>query len=272
MDWTQLTDPSELLHPLAQRAVIAFYPPRTGPGGDDPAAKRARGRSRTPGRAFLTSLEVGEVFHTSREEGSDALRKKVQDREIKWYALPEDQEHLHEEAMQTEWSSWIKYRCVKVLTKQESDKIRQTVDHRNILGTDWHFKDKNSAFRTPENNLEVVAKARLTAQGQRERAALNGLVKLDSPTAQRVSFNVMLQITASRGWGETTAVADIKCAFLQGKGREEQGSTTKLYLRQPRSRGLPGLEEGQLLEVLKSVYGLPDAARAWFDALVEVLV
>ena len=43
-------------------------------------------------------------------------------------------------------------------------------------------------------------------------------------------------------------------------------------MRQPRSRGLPGLDVGQLLEVLKSVYGLTDAARAWCGALVEVLV
>ena len=58
----------------------------------------------------------------------------------------------------------------------------------------------------------------MTAQGQREMAAMDGLVKLDSPTAQRVSFFVMLQSTVSRGWVGALAIADIKCAFLQGKG------------------------------------------------------
>ena len=49
------------------------------------------------------------------------------------------------------------------------------------------------------------------------------------------------------------------------------GSTTMLYLRQPR-QGLPGFELGQVVEVINSVYGLPDAPRAWFDALVSVLL
>ena len=281
VEWATLRDPTALLHPMAQRAVFAFYP---GPGREQdapakapqarttrassaPAAKRPRSNT-----TALTSHVDNEVWHACREEGSDALRKKVQDREIRWEDIPERDKPLYHDAMENEWSSWIKFRCVRVLSEAESQKVIETTDPRNILGTDWHFRDKNSAFRTPTNKLEVAAKARLTAQGQREKAAMDGLVKLDSPTAQRVSFFVMLQITVSRGWARNTAVADIKCAFLQGKGREEQGFTTKLYLRQPRSKGLPGLTLGQLLEVLKSVYGLPDAARAWFDALVEVLV
>ena len=60
--------------------------------------------------------------------------------------------------------------------------------------------------------------------------------------------------------------------FPQGKGRQGQGFEGNLVLRQPRRPGLPYLERGQLLEVINSIYGLPDAARAWFDSLVEVIV
>ena len=45
---------------------------------------------------------------TAREEGSDALRKKVQDREIKWKDIAVDHHPLYYKAMQKEWSSWIK--------------------------------------------------------------------------------------------------------------------------------------------------------------------
>ena len=59
-------------------------------------------------------------------------------------------------------------------------------------------------------------------------------MKLDSPTAQRVSFFAVLQVATSLKWLDTFAVADIKCAFLQGKGRQEQGFEGNLFLRQPR--------------------------------------
>ena len=37
----------------------------------------------------------------------------------------------------------------------------------------------------------------------------------------------------------------------------------------PPSRPLEGVEEGVLLEVVKSVYGLPDAPRAWYEELTS---
>ena len=43
-----------------------------------------------------------------------------------------------------------------------------------------------------------------------------------------------------------------------------------MYMRQTK-RGRRGLIPGQLLRLLKPVYGRPDAPRAWYDELARVL-
>ena len=43
-----------------------------------------------------------------------------------------------------------------------------------------------------------------------------------------------------------------------------------MFMRQPK-QGLPGLQPGQILKLIKSVYGRPDAPRAWYDELARVL-
>ena len=71
---------------------------------------------------------------------------------------------------------------------------------------------------------------------------MQGLVKLDAPTVQRTTFYVFLQLTLSLGWELTTAVGDIKNAFLQGQNRAEAGSPTSCTcgsLRGGRCRASP---------------------------------
>eukprot|EP00959_Pyramimonas_sp_CCMP1952_P346797 7263731-Pyramimonas_sp.AAC.1 len=62
---------------------------------------------------------------------------------------------------------------------------------------------------------------------------------------------MVLQIAASNKWGATSG--DLWKAFMQSdKLVRENG---KLYAEQPRS-GLPGMEYGQLVELVSGVYGL----------------
>ena len=121
---------------------------------------------------------------------------------------------------------------------------------------------KNAALRSVGNPLPIRAKARLCAQASGEPMALNGLLKLDSPTVQRVGVIIFLQLMLDFGWTGFWRKADIKSAFLQGTWRnvDEVG---ELYLRPPKGRPLKGVREGDYLRVLRSVYGLPDAPRKW---------
>ena len=104
----------------------------------------------------------------------------------------------------------------------------------------------------------MKTKAHLCAQAYDEPVAKAGLVKVDSPTVQRMGVMVFLQLTVKFKWTQFWRKGDVKAAFLQGKERDTD-TLGKLYLRQPRSRKLPGVPNGCLLEVLRSVDGSPDA-------------
>lgn len=68
-----------------------------------------------------------------------------------------------------------------------------------------------------------------------------------------------LQIALMREW--VVSVGDIRSAFLQGIE-----APRKLYFRQPK-RGIPGLEPGQLVEILKGVFGLSTSPKLWWMKL-----
>ena len=119
------------------------------------------------------------------------------------------------------------------------------------------YRDEDVSVLTPQVPLPVKAKARLCAQAFDEPLAKAGLIKVDSPTVQRMGIMMFLQLTVNFKWKHHWRKGDVKAAFLETLG--------KLYLRQPKIRRLPGVPEGCLHEVLRSVYGLPDAPRAWWE-------
>ena len=84
-------------------------------------------------------------------------------------------------------------------------------------------------------------------------------MQVDSPTVERVSTMIFLHLVASMSWTQNWFIGDISNAFLQGAPLEGK---KPMYMRQPK-QGLSGLVPGQLLRLLKPVYGRPDAPRAW---------
>ena len=77
--------------------------------------------------------------------------------------------------------------------------------------------------------LAVKAKARLCAQAFNEPLARAGLIKVDSPTIQRVGIMIFLQLIANFGWTQHWRKGDIKAAFLQGKERDVEANG-RLYI------------------------------------------
>lgn len=104
-------------------------------------------------------------------------------------------------------------------------------------------------------------KARLVAQGfsQKYGADYN---EVFAPVVKHTTFRVLLSIAGQRGY--KVRHLDAKTAFLNGKLNEE------IYMRQP-----PGYEEAgkenYACKLIRSIYGLKQAAKAWNDRLNEVL-
>ena len=88
------------------------------------------------------------------------------------------------------------------------------------------------------------------------------LIDTASPTCTKAHFRLALALCCVFGW--TPNHIDIKTAFLQGKPLERE-----VYLRPPKEHY--GGKPGKLWKLKKSVYGLGDAPRKWFESLTAHL-
>ncbi|CAE7519486.1 zdhhc15, partial [Symbiodinium sp. CCMP2456] len=69
-----------------------------------------------------------------------------------------------------------------------------------------------------------------------------------------------MQLIASHGW--SLNIADVEGAFLRGDALSP--TRGRLFIDLPPG-GVPGVAEGSLIEAVKTVYGLADAPKAWWN-------
>lgn len=100
-------------------------------------------------------------------------------------------------------------------------------------------------------------RARLVARGFEEDTD----IRKDSPTIGKNALKVFLALAASNNW--TVQTTDIKSAFLQGKRLDRD-----VYLTPPCEAEVP---DGTIWKLVHCLYGLNDAARHFFQSVVEVL-
>ena len=103
----------------------------------------------------------------------------------------------------------------------------------------------------------TVTKARLVARGFEENTT--DLPK-DSPTVSREAIRFLIFFAAFYKWDCHTL--DVKSAYLQGDNIKRV-----IYLRPP-----PEFNNGNLWKLKKTVYGLCDAARAWYIRVKNELI
>ena len=210
-----------------------------------------------------------DAFAAYKPQLSAKLEKKQLDKEVPYSQIDPRHRSLYHEAERKEWSSWTKNGSVRIVKGGEAKGIRSRIHKSKIIRLRFVYRDKNASIRTPQVPLPVKAKARLCAQASREPLAMMGLLKLDSPTVQRVGIGIFVQVTVNLKWQSHWRKGDITSAFLQGKGRDSEVKG-ELYLEPP-TRPLEGVDEGDLLQAIKSVYGLPDAPRAWWQEVTGFL-
>lgn len=193
--------------------------------------------------------------------------KKMMDKEIPYDMIPPEQMPMFQAAIQKEWQSWLDYQSCEVLSLEESHEVEKTHPKR-ILPSRFVLRDKHSGLLGIDGTpLPVKPKARLCLAGHLCPDAATGQVQVDSPTVERISTMMFLNMVISFGWLKHWYIGDISNAFLQGAPLKGE----VMFMRQPK-QGLPGLEKGQLLRLVKAVYGRPDAPRQWFNELSRILV
>ena len=142
----------------------------------------------------------------------------------------------------------------------------KNADASRILRAKFLLNWKKNPDGTPR------PKARLVVQGFRDPDALQGSLATNSPTLTRLSRNYVLAVATMLGM--TLFTSDISTAFLQGKNFDPN-SNRVIWVRLPRdAEKLLGFEPGQgkLMRLVKPMYGLCDAPRAWYEAATQKIL
>ena len=170
----------------------------------------------------------------------------------------EDPDTIEEARSRSDWPLWQQAMDREMKTLEDAG-TWETVPRptgRNIVGSKWVFRIKRKA----DGSIEKY-KARLVARGFTQIYGTD-YFETYSPVAKLTSFRTILALAAREGW-------DIDCfdfngAYLNGELNEDED----IYMKNP-----PGYddEDNTVKHLKKSLYGLKQAGRKWYDTLKRTL-
>lgn len=127
--------------------------------------------------------------------------------------------------------------------------------NKNIVDCKWIFSIKHDEYGNP-----LRYKARLVARGFRQEYP-SDYSETFAPVARMDSFRFMIAFANQHQL--LIHYMDVKTAFLNGKLKEE------IYMEVP--KGVENKNNNYVCKLNKSLYGLKQAARCWFEVFEESL-
>ncbi|GKB05218.1 putative ribonuclease H-like domain-containing protein, partial [Tanacetum coccineum] len=128
---------------------------------------------------------------------------------------------------------------------------------KHAIGTKWILKNKRDA-----RGIVVRNKARLVAQGHRQEEGID-YDEVFAPVARIEAIRLFLAFASYMGF--LVYQMDVKSAFLYGEIEEE------VYVTQPKGFEDPFFPK-HVYRVVKALYGLHQAPRAWYARLSAFLL
>ncbi|GKE50644.1 putative ribonuclease H-like domain-containing protein, partial [Tanacetum coccineum] len=128
---------------------------------------------------------------------------------------------------------------------------------KRAIGTKWVYRNKKD-----ERGVVVRNKARLVAQGYRQEEGID-YDEVFAPVAKIKAIRIFLAFASYMGF--IVYQMDVKSAFLYGKIDEE------VYVSQPLGFVDPKYPK-KVYKVVKALYGLHQAPRAWYATLSAFLL
>ena len=197
------------------------------------------------------------LFCCENETEAEALiiaASKKQHTEVKLSTLNAEEKAEFDAAKGKEIENWLKTNTVKKI-------LRNHLAPEQVLRCRWILTWK--ALDAEDQKLlkkTHKAKARLVVLGYLDPELES--IQRDSPTLNRQSRMLALQLIATMGW--TVQSFDIKSAFLQGSRDDARilGVEPVEELRKAMK-----LKENEIVQLTKSAYGLIDAPHAWYQEL-----
>src|SRR6201990_198253 len=189
---------------------------------------------------FWADLREYEVEKDKGEQGEKYFSKgKI----VTFKNKETDNTEQIKEAKQKEISSWKENNVFEEIDGDKENKV---------LKTRWIITEK-------EKEGDKICKARLVVKGFMEKECLD-IEDSEAPTFSIEGLKVILAIINMKDWQVKTL--DVKTAYLQGKEIEKE-----VVIKPPEEANT-----SKLWKLKKAVYGLKDAARKWYESLVELLI
>nr|GEY06975.1 putative ribonuclease H-like domain-containing protein [Tanacetum cinerariifolium] len=143
------------------------------------------------------------------------------------------------------------------LAVQMRSNVKQTNTGKYTIGTKWILKNKSDA-----KGIVVRNKAKLLAQGHRQEEGID-YDEVFAPVARIEAIRLFLAFASYMGF--MVYQMDVKSVFLYGRIDEE------VYVTQPKGFVDPQHPK-KVYKVVKALYGLHQAPRAWYATLSTFLL
>ena len=181
------------------------------------------------------------------------LKLKQSGKELDPKAFNEEEWAKFQASDAREWEQWHDNSVMRRVPPEEE---------RNI--------PKSKIFRSPLRMVRVnksggvllplIAKSRLVVPGHLDPGL--GMFRTDAPTTSLTATRLAKAVAAGRGWAGWAF--DVSTAFLSGDPTQRE-----IYVRAPAEglpavRGQSAIRPFELLQILKSAYGLTEAPRLWY--------
>nr|GEX00108.1 putative ribonuclease H-like domain-containing protein [Tanacetum cinerariifolium] len=171
-------------------------------------------------------------------------------------SIPEEPKRVHQAFKDLSWIEAMQ----EELLQFKMQKVWVLVDlphEKRAIGTKWVYRNKKD-----ERGIVIRNKARLVAQRHTQEEGID-YEEVFAPVARIEAIRLFLAYASFMGF--MVYQMDVNSAFLYGTIQE------KVYVCQP-----PGFEDpdhpDKLYKVVKALYGLQQAPRAWYETLATYLL
>nr|GEV29789.1 putative ribonuclease H-like domain-containing protein [Tanacetum cinerariifolium] len=237
---------------------------------DDKIKREAKGKS-------LVELSTGyRNLSAEFEDFFDNIINEVNTAELEDITYSDDEEDVAAEADFTNFETTITVNPIPTARVHKEHPVTQIIggatsiqDAKNlgvlvdlpngkrVIGTKWVFRNKKD-----ERGIIVRNKAQLVAQGHTQKEGID-YEEVFAPVARIESIRLFLAYASFIGF--MVYQMDVKSAFLYETIKEE------VYVCQPLEFKDPDYPD-KLYKVVKALYGLHQAPRAWYETLANYLL